>query len=241
MRLQALGLGLQARTSGLRIFPEAWSLTPRADSFAQQNTFFLPAPAPDCTGTIAKPALSARAESEDFWLRKRSYGGSCDERVNPSRSAVPEFRPRGRGQLQLNHSICWATTFDAGPVRRIQHSQPTPSARLATLVLDGLSFIPPLPAERKGEFTKLVRKFGFGTFTARKPLVSRVKEFSPKGAGRLTPATQRSGLRPDAPDALIRLRLEPPVPRLRSVRVATLGRGVRSPGALDHRSSPERL
>jgi len=68
---------------------------------------------------------------------------------NPSRSAVPEFRPRGRGQLQLNHSICWVTTFDAGPVRGIQHSQPTPSARLATLVLDGLSFIPPHTAERK--------------------------------------------------------------------------------------------
>src|SRR5579872_40166 len=118
---------------------------------------FLPALAPDCTGTIAKPALSARAESEDFWFRKRPCGGSCDERVNPSRSAVPEFRPRGRGQLQLNRSICWVTTFDAGPVRRIQLSQPTPSARLATLILDGLSFIPLLTAERKGKLTNLVR------------------------------------------------------------------------------------
>jgi hypothetical protein len=32
-------------------------------------------------------------------IEKRSLGGSCDLRLNPSRSSVPEFEPRGRGQL----------------------------------------------------------------------------------------------------------------------------------------------
>src|SRR2546423_1014367 len=33
---------------------------------------------------------SARAESEDDLVKKRSYGGSCDLRLNPSRNSVPE-------------------------------------------------------------------------------------------------------------------------------------------------------
>jgi hypothetical protein len=33
---------------------------------------------------------SARAESEDDLIKKRSYGGSCDLRLNPSRNSVPE-------------------------------------------------------------------------------------------------------------------------------------------------------
>jgi hypothetical protein len=55
-------------------------------------------------------------------------------------------------------SFCWVTTFDAGPLRRIQNlAQPNPSARLATLVLDGFIFIPLLGPERKGMLMKLVR------------------------------------------------------------------------------------
>ena len=36
--------------------------------------------------------LSARAETEDDRLRKRSFGGSCEKRLNPSRSSVPECK-----------------------------------------------------------------------------------------------------------------------------------------------------
>jgi hypothetical protein len=37
-----------------------------------------------------KNSQSARAESEDDLVKKRSYGGSCDLRLNPSRNSVPE-------------------------------------------------------------------------------------------------------------------------------------------------------
>ncbi len=49
--------------------------------------------------------FSAHAEAEEFKLEKRSLGGYCDERLNPSRSLVPESRPRGRSQFQRFFSV----------------------------------------------------------------------------------------------------------------------------------------
>ncbi len=38
-----------------------------------------------------------QSRAEDSWLRKDLFGGSCENRLNPSRTAVPESKPRGRG------------------------------------------------------------------------------------------------------------------------------------------------
>jgi hypothetical protein len=53
-------------------------------AFTQQN-----APSSPLQRQNGKPQ-SARAESEDDLVKKRSYGGSCDLRLNPSRNSVPE-------------------------------------------------------------------------------------------------------------------------------------------------------
>ncbi len=39
----------------------------------------------------------SQSRAEDSWLRKDLFGGSCENRLNPSRTAVPESKPRGRG------------------------------------------------------------------------------------------------------------------------------------------------
>ena len=94
---------------------------------------------------------SARAESEDDLVKKRSYGGSCDLRLNPSRNSVPECEaPWPRPIPALRLALCWCTAFDAGDDTRDSKT------RLATLALDGLSFIPLVGPERKGMLTKLV-------------------------------------------------------------------------------------
>ena len=41
--------------------------------------------------------LLSQSRAEDSWLRKDLFGGSCENRLNPSRTAVPESKPRGRG------------------------------------------------------------------------------------------------------------------------------------------------
>ena len=41
--------------------------------------------------------LFSQSRAEDSWLRKDLFGGSCENRLNPSRTAVPESKPRGRG------------------------------------------------------------------------------------------------------------------------------------------------
>src|SRR5213080_3355363 len=94
---------------------------------------------------------SARAESEDDWVKKRSYGGSCDLRLNPSRNSVPECEtPWPRSIPAFETCFCWCTTFDAGDDTRDSKT------RLATLALDGFSFIPLAAPERKGLLTRLV-------------------------------------------------------------------------------------
>ena len=57
------------------------------------------------------------------------------------------MKPRGRGRFQLLRlACCWYTTFDAG------HDTRDSKTRLATLALDGFSFIPPAGPERKGVY-----------------------------------------------------------------------------------------
>jgi hypothetical protein len=58
-------------------------------------------------------------------------------------------KPRGRGQFQLDRSICWVTTFDA---RHVARDSKSPAA---THALDGLSFISPKAGKRKGNWKTL--------------------------------------------------------------------------------------
>ena len=79
--------------------------------FCAAKRTFLPAPAPNGQ----KLTISARAESEDDWFKKRSSRGSCDFRLNPSRSAVPECEaPWPRPIPAFKACFCWCTTSDAG-------------------------------------------------------------------------------------------------------------------------------
>jgi hypothetical protein len=58
-------------------------------------------------------------------------------------------KPRGRGQFQLDRSICWVTTFDA---RHVARDSKSPAA---THALDGLSFISPSRARAQEDVEDL--------------------------------------------------------------------------------------
>ncbi len=69
--------------------------------------------------------------------QKRSSGGSCDYRLNPSRNLVPEYKPRGRDQFQALPIRCPPVEKDS----KDRHSR--------SLVV-GESFITSGGKERKG-------------------------------------------------------------------------------------------
>jgi hypothetical protein len=114
-------------------------------AFTQQN-----APSSPLQRQNGKPQ-SARAESEDDLVKKRSYGGSCDLRLNPSRNSVPECEtpwPRSIPAPETCFSLVYY--LDAG------HDTRDSKTRLATLALDGFSFIPLAGPERKSRLTIMV-------------------------------------------------------------------------------------
>lgn len=124
-------------------------------------------PSRSSTESVSNSQFTARAETKDDRVKKRSFGGSCERRrarmsdlhaLNPSGSAVPESKPRGRGQFQLNLSVCWVTSFDAG---RSPRDSQYPASHTS---LDGLSFISLERIERKGMLMNLVHSFPIRTY-----------------------------------------------------------------------------
>src|SRR5947207_13926186 len=99
--------------------------------------------------TTKRPTADFHGTSRDgrCSIKKRPIGGSCEKRLNPSRSSVPEFKTSWPRPIPAKTLLLLGYRFDA------EHATRDSKARLATLALDGLSFISLGRAERKGMLT----------------------------------------------------------------------------------------
>ena len=64
-----------------------------------RNRTHLPTRRAELQRQVRREPVLARAGSEDSWLRKELLEVFA-KTLNPSRTAVPESKPRGRGQFQ---------------------------------------------------------------------------------------------------------------------------------------------
>ena len=83
--------------------------------FFAAEYFFLPAPAPGALGLTNNQELFSRTSRVGrIQVKKRSFGGPCEYRTNPSGSSVPESSPVAEANSSVFAAFCWCTTLDAG-------------------------------------------------------------------------------------------------------------------------------